>query len=145
VSDTSEARLRRIEDLLEIQQLFINYGAYLDAGRLDDYAALFTADGEIQLGQLARAKGREQIRETMAAVLAPTLGTTFHLISSPNVELHGDEATSEVMWTMIRRGVDGRPELAMLGRHRDKLVREDGHWRIKLRRRFIDVPRAYPH
>jgi uncharacterized protein (TIGR02246 family) len=144
MTDALESRLRRVEDLLEIHQLFVDYGMHLDAGDFDAYASLFATDGEIQLGPVARAKGREQIRETMANSLAPTLGKTFHVISSPVVHIDGDSATSEVMWTMIQRGDDGRPDLAMLGRHRDVLVREDGRWRIKLRRGYIDIPSRYP-
>lgn len=139
-----EARLQRLEDLMEIHQLFTDYGMHLDAGRFDDYAALFARDGEIRLGPLGKAKGREEIRATMAKVLDGLVGVTYHVISSPMVELRGDEATSEVMWTMIRRGDDGNPELAMLGRHRDELIREDGRWRIKVRQGLIDVPRTYP-
>lgn len=138
-----EARLQRLEDLMEIHQLFTDYGMHLDAGRFDDYAALFARDGEVRLGPLGKAKGREEIRATMAKVLDGLVGVTYHVISSPMVELRGDEATSEVMWTMIRRGDDGNPELAMLGRHRDELIREDGRWRIKVRQGLIDVPRTY--
>ena len=36
-----EERLRRLEDILAIQQLFIDYGLALDAGDLDRYAQLF--------------------------------------------------------------------------------------------------------
>lgn len=139
-----EARLRRMEDLMEIHQLFIDYGMHLDAGRFEDYAALFAAEGEIRLGPLGKAKGRAQIRDTMTKALDGLVGKTFHVISSPMVQLDGDRATSEVMWTMIQRGDDGKPEVAMLGRHRDELVREDGRWRILVRRGLIDVPTMYP-
>jgi uncharacterized protein (TIGR02246 family) len=144
VSAQLEARLRRVEDLLEIHQLFVDYGMHLDAGRFDDYAALFAVDGEIRLGPMGRAKGRDEIRATMAKALEGLVGKTFHVISSPMVQLAGDTAASEVMWTMIERSDDNRPSVAMLGRHRDELVREDGRWRIKVRRGFMDVPTTYP-
>lgn len=144
MSDDITARLRRVEDLLEIQQLCNEYGNLLDAGDVDAYAELFADDGEIKLGPVASAKGRAEIAATMKRVLAPTIGTTFHVISNPTVQLDGDTATTEVMWTMVRRGKDGNPELAMLGRHRDELVRERGRWRFKVRRGFIDVPTTYP-
>ena len=143
-SETIESRLRRVEDLLEIHQLFIDYGMHLDAGRFEDYAALFSTDGEIRLGPLGKAKGRDEIRNTMTKALDGLVGKTYHVISSPVVKLDGDTATSEVMWTMIQRGDDGRPDLAMVGRHRDELVREDGRWRIRVRRGLIDVPSRYP-
>lgn len=139
-----EARLRTLEDLMEIHQLFVDYGMHLDAGRFDDYAQLFAKDGEIRLGPLGKAKGREQIRATMTTALEGLVGKTFHVISSPTVRLDGDRATSEVMWTMIQRSDDGTPDVAMLGRHRDELVREDGRWRIQVRRGLIDVPSTYP-
>jgi uncharacterized protein (TIGR02246 family) len=139
-----EARLRRMEDMMEIHQLFIDYGQHLDAGRFEEYSQLFATDGEIRLGPMGKAKGRDAIRETMTKVLADTVGKTFHIISSPMVKLDGDTATSEVMWTVIQDGKDGRPEVGMLGRHKDQLVREDGRWRIQIRRGYMDVPTTFP-
>lgn len=135
-----ESRLQRLEDLQEIQQLFVDYGHHLDAGDVAAYASLFAREGEILLGPLGRAKGPEAIRDLMARVLEGTVGDAYHVISSPRIELEGDEASSEVMWTVVRRGRDGQPQVTGLGRHRDRLVREDGRWRFLSRRGFIDVP-----
>ena len=61
------------------------------------------------------------------------------------IKLDGDRATSEVMWTVIQRGEDGRPIVPMIGRHKDELVREqDGQWRFRLRRGFVDIPSRLP-
>ncbi len=139
-----EERLQRVEDLLEIHQLFVDYGAHLDAGRFEEYAALFSEEGEISMGPLGRAKGREAIRDLMAGTLEGRVGESYHIISSPVVELHGDEATSEVMWTVIHRDPDGQPRLTMCGRHRDSLVREDGRWRFARRKGYVDIPSSYP-
>ena len=144
MTEALEARLQRMEDLMEIHQLFIDYGMHLDAGRFDEYSNLFATDGQIRLGPLGKAQGRDAIRETMTRALDGLVGKTYHVISSPTVQLNGDTATSEVMWTMIERGDDGQPRLAMLGRHRDELVREDGRWKISVRRGLIDVPSSYP-
>lgn len=139
-----EARVRRAEDILEIHQLFYDYGMHLDAGRLDEYSQLFARDGVAKLGPMGSATGPAEIKALMTKVLDGLVGKTFHVIGSPMVELDGDEATSEVMWTMIQRGDDNQPEVAMLGRHRDRLVREDGRWRFRERRGFIDIPSTYP-
>ena len=40
MNPTLEERLRRLEDILAIQQLFIDYGLALDAGDLDTNAQL---------------------------------------------------------------------------------------------------------
>lgn len=139
-----EQRLRRLEDLAEIHQLFVDYGHHLDAGDFDAYAGLFTADGEVRLGPMGSAKGRDQIRALMERVLAGVVGTSYHLITSPIVRIDGDTATSEVMWTVVQLGPDGAPVVSMTGRHRDELAREDGRWRFRLRRGFVDIPSSLP-
>lgn len=144
MTDVLEERLKRLEDILEIQQLFIDYGQHLDAGRFEDYAALFAEGGEAQLGPLGRAKGRAAIQALMEQNLGASVGTTYHIITSPMIQLAGDRAESEVMWTVILRGQEGLPELGMIGRHRDQLVRENGQWRFLLRRGFVDIPTKMP-
>lgn len=144
MTDVLEKRLKRLEDILEIQQLFIDYGQYLDAGRFEDYAALFAEEGEAQLGPLGRAKGRAAIRSLMEQNLGASVGTTYHIITSPMIKLAGEKAESEVMWTVILRNQKGLPELGMVGRHRDQLVRENGRWRFLLRRGFVDIPSKMP-
>lgn len=139
-----ESRLRRLEDRDAIHQLFVDYGRHLDAGDLDAYAALFADDGEVHLGPLGVARGRDEIRALMAKALDGLVGSSYHIISSPRVEIDGDTATSEVMWTVVQRGRDGRAELRMIGRHRDTIVRERGHWRYKTRRGYVDIPSELP-
>ena len=78
-----------------------------------------------------------------AAVPGPP-GASYHIIGTPMVDVTGDTATSEVMWTVVHRGADGRPILSMIGRHRDDLVREGGRWCIQRRRGFVDIPSALP-
>lgn len=138
-----ESRLRLLEDLQEIQQLFIDYGLHLDAGDFDAYAELFTTDAVLRLGPVARADGRDEIKRVMSATLAGQAGSSYHIISSPQVTLHGDTATSQVMWTVVHRQADGQPRLTMMGRHVDELRRENGRWRIARRKGFVDIPTVY--
>jgi len=142
MTDDLDARLGRLEDLMEIHQLFVDYGRHLDAGDFDAYAALFADDGEVLLGPMGRAKGRDEIKAVMTKALAGAQGSSIHIISSPAVELDGNRATSEVMWTVVQRGDDGKPVLGMIGRHVDELVRERGHWRIQRRKGLVDIPSA---
>lgn len=143
MTESIESRLARLEDLAEIHQLFVDYGHHLDAGDLDAYADLFAADGEVLLGPMGKATGRAEIRALMAKALDGLVGTSFHIISSPRVVLDGDTATSEVMWTVVQTADDGTAKLNMIGRHRDTLVREDGRWRFRSRRGFIDIPSTF--
>lgn len=139
-----EERLQRLEDRDAIHQLFVDYGRHLDAGDIDAYADLFTADGEVMLGPMGRTQGRDNIHALMTKVLNGRVGAAYHVISSPRVELDGDHATSEVMWTVLQRDAEGRPRLTSTGRHVDKLRREDGRWRIAERRGYVDLPQKLP-
>ena len=139
-----EDRLRRLEDIAEIHQLFVDYGLALDAGDFDAYAELFAEDGEVLLGPMGRAKGRENIKSLMSTTLSRGAGSSFHIISSPQVRLDGDTASSTVMWSVVTADESGRAGLTMIGRHVDDLVREDGRWKIARRRGFVDIPKVLP-
>lgn len=143
--DELAARLQRLEDMAAIHQLFIDYGTHLDNHDFEAYASLFDPDGEVLLGPLGRARGRARIRELMERALsALPIGQSFHLVTNPVVRLDGDTAQAAVMWTVIQRGSDGSPQVAMLGRHVDLLARRDGHWLFLRRAGHIDIPSAYP-
>ena len=143
--DELAERLRRLEDITAIQQLFVDYGLHLDSHDFAAYAALFAPEGEVLLGPLGRAKGRDEIRELMERTLGPVpAGRSFHLISNPVVTLEGDHARARVMWTVIQQDAQGRPVVGMIGHHLDDLVRLDGKWHFLRRAGHIDIPSAYP-
>ena len=133
-------RLRRLEDLEEIRQLFVDYGHHLDHGEFAEYAALFADEGEVLLGPVGRAKGPQAIEELMRRTIGQGSGNSYHIISNPIIRLDGDQATTDVMWTVVSRDEHDRPTVTMLGRHRDSLVRERGRWRFLRRRGFVDIP-----
>lgn len=141
--DTVEARLRRLEDLDAIRQLFVDYGHYLDNGDFAAYGALFAEEGEVLLGPIGRAKGPAAIEALMEKTLGGRAGSSYHLVANPVIELDGDRATSEVTWAVIARGKDGQPVLPMVGRHVDVLVREGGTWKFLRREGHVDIPSQY--
>jgi len=143
--DEVSARLQRLEDIVAIHQLFVDYGVHLDHHDFESYASLFAEDGEVLLGPLGRARGRTEIRRLMERALRSVpIGDSFHLITNPVVRLDGDTAEATVMWTVIQRGSDGHPQVAMLGRHVDMLTRREGRWVFLRRAGHIDIPSAYP-
>ena len=143
MSPTLEERLQRLEDILAIQQLFIDYGLALDAGDLDQYAQLFAKQGTVNLGPIGCATGRDEIRALMAQTLEGLVGSSFHIVSSPQINFHGETATSQVMWTVIHRDKNGQPQVTMIGKHHDELIREDGEWKIQTRKGTVDIPSKY--
>ena len=138
-----EARVRRLEDLAAINQIFIDYIDALDWGKGAQYGAQFAEDGEILLGPL-RAKGPAEIEKLLDQILngREKVGEAFHIVSSPMIELDGDTAKASVMWTVIAKDANGQPTVTLLGRHVDDLVREKGEWKIKKRRGKLDIPSA---
>ena len=144
-ADDLEARVRKLEDMAAIHQLFVDYGAYLDAHDFSGYASLFADDGEVLLGPVGRAKGREQIRALMEGTMGGTQpGRSFHIVTSPVVTLNQDRAQARVMWTVIQRDGAGRPQVGMIGHHQDELARVDGKWMFLRRAGYVDIPSAYP-
>lgn len=141
-----EARVRRLEDVLAIQQIFVDYGRALDSGDFATYASLFAEDGEVRLGPIGTARGRTEIRALMERTMDGRVGASVHVVSSPQITFADDDhASSAVMWTVLHRRSDGRPELTMTGRHLDDLVRERGEWKIARRRGVIDMPATFRH
>jgi uncharacterized protein (TIGR02246 family) len=144
MTDSIEARLQRLEDLHAINQLFIDYGEHLDAGDFAAYAALFAIDGEVLLGPMGRASGRAEIETLMTKALAKSVGSTFHIVSSPRISLDGDRATSTVMWSVATLAPDGLARVSMVGHHVDDLVRTAEGWRFRRRRGVVNLPSAMP-
>lgn len=138
------ARLQRLEDILEIQRLLVDYGLHLDARDLHAYSQLFCADGEWS-GSTGSAVGPAAIQAMLESELPgnpPAPGeTTWHLLANPIVDVDGDRATARVMWVLLRRDAGDRPGIAVTGHYEDVLAREDGRWRFKRRRSFVDVGR----
>lgn len=137
-----DPRLRELQDHAEIQRLLIDYGRHLDAGNFEAFGELFADNAELLLGPGMRATGRDEIRRMMATRLQGRVGRVFHLITSPVVNLDGDRATTEVMWTVTvdDSAQPGGVAVTGVGRHRDDLVRDRGRWVILRRRGYQDLP-----
>jgi 3-phenylpropionate/cinnamic acid dioxygenase small subunit len=137
------ARIQRLEDLEEINRLFLEYRRHLDARDMHAYSQLFCEDGEWS-GRTGSAVGPAQIQEMLEANLSPNPpapgATSWHIVSNPTIELDGDRATAQVTWSLIRRGGDDEPVLTLLGHYDDVLAREHGRWRFKRRQAHIDIP-----
>jgi uncharacterized protein (TIGR02246 family) len=135
-----EERLKQLEDLNEIRQLYIDYGRHLDAGDAAAYASLFGRDAKLRLGAVMRADGREQILQVAQKTMrrAPDGSrTSVHIISSPRIEINGDNATGECVWTAV--SISTGTQKIMVGRHIDELVREEGRWCFAKRRGLLDI------
>ena len=147
--ESTEARLRRLEDLEQIRQLFVEYKRVLDKQDFAAYGALFAADGEFiatpQEG-LQQARGRAAIQALVEAMPGSLLGSEpgadFHVVVNPLIELDAtdpDRAQAQVTWLYVVKGGDGLPALCKLGHYDDQLIREAGRWRFLRREAPTDI------
>jgi len=145
----AEARLRRLEDLEQIRQLFVEYKMVLDKQDFAAYGALFAADGEFVASPpegLQQARGPAAIQALVEAMPGSLLGSEpgadFHVVVNPLIELDPgdpDRARAEVTWLYVVKGDDGLPALCKLGHYDDQLIREAGRWRFGRREAPTDV------
>lgn len=140
---TVESRLRRLEDLQEIHELFLAYRRALDEKDFAGYVQLFAEQGEFIAGEW-RAQGREQIRALVDGMLGSLLterpGGDLHVVANPAIVLEGDRARASSTWIYILRDEQGGPSLCKVGHYDDLLVREHGHWRFQRRDAPTDMP-----
>jgi hypothetical protein len=136
----AETRLMRVADHIEIEQLLMEYGRTLDDRNFEAYSQLFAKTG-IWSGGFGTFKGPAEIKAAMEKSFAGSgmqnIGSNFHLLTNPIIEVSGETGTAWSKWTFVRM-VDGKPTIAMSGIYTDKLVREDGKW--KFQNRVVTVP-----
>lgn len=126
-----EQRLRRIEDLHQLQQLRAHYCQHLDSGRWDELVELFTENGAF-VG-LSTARGRHDLKTFFAGLQAGGVGAWWHFSSNETLQVEGDTASGQT-WLLQPCVVDGQSQIAA-GRYVDRMQRcPDGQWRFEERR-----------
>jgi uncharacterized protein (TIGR02246 family) len=128
-----EARVRVLEDHIEIEHLLMEYGSALDHRDFKAFSQLFASDGE-WIGNIGTFRGPAAIRAAMEKVFkARGTGSappaSFHLLTNAIIDVHGDRAVATSRWTFVRI-VHGKPVIELAGVYDDTLVRQDGHWRF---------------
>ena|ERR1700733_3352557 len=139
---------REPEDTLDrfrITELMYKYALFHNLTEPEEYAALFTKDGEF-----GTAKGRDALialakkdRETFnpgAAGGKRSFMVMRTIITNPLVTLHSDGTADGICYVQIvvqKTGVG--PQILAQGRYEDKYRKEDGAWRIAHRDVFLDM------
>ncbi len=140
---SAEDRLRRLEDRAELRELILAYRRHLDARDLKAYGMLFAGTGE-WLGGTGYGKSpagiTAMLEERLPGNVSEAGQSSWHLVTEPEIVLHGDQATGDVTWALVARGDAGAPTLRLLGHYEDTYVREDGRWRFQRRVAHTDIP-----
>jgi len=142
-----EARLKRVEDELEIRRIPIAYARALDERNIDAYVALFAKNGEWVNGSIVR-KGPAQIRDLLVGLYGASTPPGYvnmqsmEFTTNVDVQIDGDHATAHSQHLLIKRGPDGTPTPVLAGRYVDQLIRENGRWKILRREDHPVLPTA---
>ena len=126
----------RLVDLVGIDQLLIALTAALDARRWQDYAALYSADGILQIDGLPPVKQPDLAAHVERAVGA--FAATHHTVSNHRIEVTGSQATSRAAFLVTHVETDDPADCYQLGGWYDAAYRRtpDG-WRFVMLRPSI--------
>lgn len=135
-------RLRRLEDLEAIRDLFQTYRRCLDRRDLVGYSELFTEDGEWRGGSMRAEGGPPAILAMLRTHFGEgTPDADWHVVANPVVEVSGDRARASSTYLVVTRSPTGTPELRLLGQYDDELVRHpDGYWLFARREARVEMP-----
>lgn len=128
-----EARLKTLEDHVEITQLVAQYGPSVDSGSPVATAELWTEDGEFDAVPWLEMRGRDEIEEMVRsdghqAVIVSGCG---HVLTVPHVVLDGDEARGRSYALHLRWDADAdRFWVARVSANTWRWVRTDEGWRV---------------
>ena len=122
-----------MNDILAIQQLAYRYAHNVDQRKYDDFAQVFTINGQLLLPAI-KLDGLAAICNAIRQI--EQFKRTLHHTHNILLDISGDEATGEVYCVAehIYDGKDGREWKLDWGiRYEDELVRTVAGWRIKSR------------
>jgi hypothetical protein len=126
-------------DRVQIEDLLVDYYQPLGAGAQDDLADFFVQDGTIDVNGRVYS-GHKGIAQAYRDAGAANNGNPiFHgkftmLMNNPRIEIHGDTATADVIWTgVVTTTPKDQPHFAEQGKEHDDLVKVNGQWMIKTR------------
>ncbi len=155
-ADDFATRLSVLEDRMAIEQLVTgDYPRALDEVRYKDYAALFTADGELVIPGLATLKGPDAIYKFLSTPGVwdppsppgarkrppsplPKANEVKHIATDLSYTVNGTSAIGGAYFVEITL-VGDKPQV-LAGRYRDELRKVNGHWKFSRRTILLDVP-----
>jgi hypothetical protein len=127
-----------IADERAILRVLYSYCHAIDYGEEAKWVGLFTADGIFHV-ELPRGlppihcAGQKELAVFIHAHPRAPAALHKHLLLTPLIELHGDEARAASYFQLLL-DIDGTPEIYCFGRYLDRLVRsESGLWRLRER------------
>lgn len=123
-------------DRVQIEDLLIDYYAPLGGGG-EDMTKFFAPDGVLDInGRVYQGRaGVTQAYKDAGVAAGNAFKGKFHmLMTNPRIEVHGDHATADLIWTGIDSDtVKAAPHFVEQGHEHDELVKVGGEWLIARR------------
>lgn len=118
-------------DELEIMELVARYNYAIDHRRAEEWADVFTTDGELWADGERRAGGRAGLIEHIHKA-ARTGQKIRHWPCNPLIE--GDGLTARLRMYVLAWDITEGIRPKILAEYDDDLVKTDGRWKFKVRR-----------
>ncbi|MFI5507696.1 nuclear transport factor 2 family protein [Mycobacterium sp. NPDC051804] len=123
-------------DIDEIVAMTIRYATAIDSRRYNLLSTVFTADADLDYGEVGHWTGAAEVTEFMD-VAHRGAANTLHRMSNQVVAVDGDAATARTYVDAMILGPDGSGVNA-IGYYDDEAVRTAEGWRIS-KRTFTSV------
>ena len=126
-------------DRVQIEDLLVDYYQPLGGGKQEDLASFFVADGVIDVNGRVYSGHKGIAQAYKDAGSANNGNATFKgkftmLMNNPRIEIHGNTATADVVWTgIVSTTPKDQPHFAEQGKEHDDLVKVKGEWMITKR------------
>lgn len=133
---TLEAQIQILVDKEEIRDISKRYNRYADVADGENFAALWTADGEFDIVGDKVYKGAEQISFACKAATQ-----VVHTAVDSEITVDGDKATQSSKLILFYKHPDGQDlDFALTTTITDELVKRGGKWYFKYRQSKTDLP-----
>ena len=132
-----EEQIRRLEDLVAINQIILAYGPSVDSGSADATAELWAREGSYEFqADVPALQGRDAISAMVRSEghHAHLRRGCAHIVTAPHVAIDGDTAVATCYSLMHHYVVDtGAFQVSRVSANRWELVREANGWRVTRR------------
>ncbi|GAA4537213.1 nuclear transport factor 2 family protein [Mycobacterium paraffinicum] len=125
------------DDRQDISELLVRYATGIDRRDWPLFRSVFTADCELDYGEIGSWTGIDAVTEFMDKTHA-LAGQTLHRLTNQVITVDGDNATARTYVDAVIMFGDNQSGVNAWGFYDDEIVRARDGWRLA-RRRFTQV------
>ncbi|OBB68556.1 MULTISPECIES: nuclear transport factor 2 family protein [unclassified Mycobacterium] len=125
------------DDRQDISELLVRYATGIDRRDWPLFRSVFTANCELDYGEIGSWTGVDAVADFMERVHA-LAGHTLHRLTNQAITVDGDRATARTYIDGLIMAADNNSGVNAIGFYDDEIVRTPDGWRIA-RRRYTQV------